>query len=154
MFTKILAPVDFDRNAARILQMSAHLAAEWRGKVFAFHVVKPPDPFQISGSLMLSQMEREARDRLEMLAREHLGGVEHLIYLNTGFHPASIIVGAVRELSADLVVMATHGRTGVARLVLGSVAEHVVRGAPCPVLVINHEPDELAIQTETATATH
>jgi nucleotide-binding universal stress UspA family protein len=50
-------------------------------------------------------------------------------------HPADEIVGLARARGCDLLVLATHGRTGFRRAVLGSVAEHVVRNAPCPVLV-------------------
>jgi universal stress protein A len=53
-------------------------------------------------------------------------------------HPADTIVRLARERNADLIVMATHGRTGLGHLVLGSVAEKVVRLAPCPVLAVKH----------------
>lgn len=53
-------------------------------------------------------------------------------------HPADTIVRLAREGNADLIVMATHGRTGLGHLVLGSVAEKVVRLAPCPVLAVKH----------------
>jgi nucleotide-binding universal stress UspA family protein len=54
----------------------------------------------------------------------------------TAGHPADAIVRTAEELDVDLIIMATHGRTGVAHMVLGSVAEKVVRHAPCPVLTV------------------
>ena len=54
-------------------------------------------------------------------------------------HPAETIVRMARELAVDLIIMATHGRTGVSHLLLGSVAEHVVRHAPCPVLTVRQQ---------------
>ena len=54
-------------------------------------------------------------------------------------HPAATIVGAAHDLKADLIVMSTHGRTGVRHVMLGSVAEKVVRHAPCPVLTMKPE---------------
>jgi nucleotide-binding universal stress UspA family protein len=50
--------------------------------------------------------------------------------------PGEIIIAAAREANVDLIVMGTHGRTGIKRLVLGSVAEHVLRHAPCPVVTV------------------
>jgi len=63
-------------------------------------------------------------------------GIELETVLKSG-HAAEEIVAAAEELEADLLVMATHGRTGVPHLVLGSVAEKVLREAPCLVLTIN-----------------
>src|SRR5271167_4774109 len=73
---------------------------------------------------------------LQKIAREHLDGkVQYQLVTRTG-HPAETIIQAAEDFDVDLIVMATHGRTGVTRLFLGSVAEHVVRASKRPVLTI------------------
>lgn len=151
MFSKILAPVEFDENAPGILRVATHLADQAGGSVFLMHVVRPSDPFQVSGALILAQLEEKARRQLASLAREYLQGVAHVIEVRVGFHPASVIIATAQEWKAELIVMATHGRKGVARLVLGSVAEHVVRGAPCPVFTLRPESHPRAVE---GTAAH
>jgi nucleotide-binding universal stress UspA family protein len=69
----------------------------------------------------------------------------------TASRPTDAILSYARDVNADLIVMGTHGRTGVAHLFMGSVAEHVVRAAPCPVLTVRHperefvQPDALQV---------
>ena len=105
------------------------------GTVYALHVVKLPDPLLMSAPLLVEQARQFARISLDEVARESFGDVEHLLVLRTG-RPAVQIIDAAAELAVHLLVMATHGRTGVSRLLLGSVAESVIRESPCPVLTV------------------
>jgi nucleotide-binding universal stress UspA family protein len=90
---------------------------------------------------MIGQIERASSTALEGLAqRAHRPGVEVATALRHGT-PWSEINALAKEMNADLVVMGTHGRRGVARALLGSVAEKVVRTAPCPVLTV-HGPEQ------------
>lgn len=70
-----------------------------------------------------------------LVAEAQTAGVDAVAQIRTGV-PAESIVEAAREAKAELIVVGTHGRTGFERLVLGSVAERVVREAPCPVLTV------------------
>jgi universal stress protein A len=80
--------------------------------------------------------ERESRARLAQIAKQSLKArVRYVIEVRTGV-PDIDIVRAAKELAVDLVVMATHGRSGLEHFVLGSVTEHVIREASCPVLVL------------------
>jgi nucleotide-binding universal stress UspA family protein len=139
LFRRILCPVDFDPNAIVVIGMARQVAEQTGAKVILFHVV--PVPIQVVGQPIalepFTAAETSAKMRLEKLAGEHLGGtaVSYETFVTSG-DPASEIVRAVREQNADLVVMATHGRTGLSHLILGSVAERVVRESPRPVLTV------------------
>jgi universal stress protein A len=141
-FRKILCPIDFDDgmvaglDVARDLALSCGLPAD--AKICLLHVVHmlptPEVPPPMDSYLA---MEAEAKQRLDEIAREHLSGkVNYEVHTAIG-EPAHEILGHVESLGADSVVMATHGRTGVKHLILGSVAERVVRECPRPVVTIH-----------------
>ncbi len=88
-------------------------------------------------ALPFGRMEAAARTKLEKLARQKVNGkADYEVEVTTG-DPGVEVLHVARRLHADLIVMATHGRKGLRRLVLGSVAERVVREAPCPVLTLS-----------------
>ncbi len=134
-FKKILCPVDFDDNSLQALAMAIDLARQQDAKLFVLHAVPPVDPLVVSAPIVFARKREEAHKNLNQMAEKNLKDVKHETMLRVG-HPAAEIIAAVNETDADLVVMATHGRTGVSHLVLGSVAERVVREAPCPVLIV------------------
>lgn len=134
-FKKILCPVDFDDNSVEALAMAMDLARQHDAKLFLFHAAPPVDPLIVSAPIVFAREKEDARKNLNQMAESHLKDMKHETMLRVG-HPAPEIIAAVSETGADLVVMATHGRTGVSHLVLGSVAEKVVREAPCPVLIV------------------
>lgn len=137
LFKRILCPIDFDENSYFALDLARDLAQEHGATIYLLHVVSmvpiaaagvPLEPYPVS--------EHEARAKLEQIAREHLGDkINYRIVTRVG-NPADLVNRAVGELQADSIVMATHGRKGIVRLLLGSVAEKVVREAPCPVLAV------------------
>jgi universal stress protein A len=137
LFRKILCPVSFDSNSMAALEVARELAAEHDATIFLIHVVPaaplgtapiPLEPFP--------QTEHDARARLQQIAGEHLEGkVKYKLVARSG-DPARVVIAAVAEFDADSIVMATHGRSGMSHLLLGSVAERVIREAPCPVLTV------------------
>ena len=134
-FKKILCPVDFDDNSVEALAMAMDLARQHEAMLFLLHAAPPVDPLVVSAPIAFARKKEEAHKNLNQMAEKYLKDTKHETMLRVG-HPASEILAAVNETGADLVVMATHGRTGVSHLVLGSVAERVVREAPCPVLIV------------------
>jgi universal stress protein A len=93
----------------------------------------PPGP---EVALRSGKMETAARTRLERISHQNLQPeIRYELLVMIG-DPAVQVLQLASQLGADLIVMATHGRKGLHRLVLGSVAEHVVREAPCPVLTV------------------
>lgn len=139
LFRKILCAVDFDPNSIAALEMARKVAEQIGGKLTLLHVV--PVPIPVVGQPIslepFTAAETSARMRLEKLADEHLGAaaVPYDVLVTSG-DPASEIVRLISGENVDLTVMATHGRTGLSHLILGSVAERVVRESPRPVLTV------------------
>lgn len=136
-YRQILCPIDFDENSLRAVEVAAEFARQNDGTVLLFHVVPviiPPTGMPAYVDVQHAQ-EETARNKLEEIARKHLGGVKFQIFTHAGDSAAAVLRAAIR-LAADVIVMATHGRKGFSRIFLGSVAEVVLREAPCPVLTV------------------
>ncbi len=131
-FKKILCPVDFDQNSAAALHF-AYKILDLGGTLYLLHVI--PNLYGVATEPYPPVAEL-ARRNLEHFARSQLGDqIIHDLLVREG-DPAALTIQMADELGADLIVMATHGRKGLARVVLGSVAEKVLREALCPVLTI------------------
>ena len=135
----IVAPIDFSRRSDRAFDYAVKLAREKKAKLIALHVVPaeliyPP----ISGRFdFYGLVERDARANFKKLAkRERLSPNECKLILARGADFADIIVRQAKRLRASMIVMGSHGRTGLGRLLLGSVAERTLRYANCPVLIV------------------
>jgi nucleotide-binding universal stress UspA family protein len=142
-YRRILSPVDFDENSMAALDVAVQMARQNDGTVFLLHVVPviiPPTGMPVYVDLYKGQ-EDTAKEKLRDIAQKRLQGVKYELATRIG-DPASTTVKAARKLGADVIVMATHGRKGFSRFFLGSVAEIVVRDAPCPVLTVRRgEPE-------------
>jgi nucleotide-binding universal stress UspA family protein len=141
-FKKILCPIDYDDESVAALRYARDLAKETEATLYLMHVVFVPLPasgFPLEPYPVVS--EEPSKLELKKIAREYLdGNVRYELLTRTG-KPADMINQAAEDIDADLVVMATHGRTGASRFFLGSVAEHVVRGSTRPVLTVRPAPD-------------
>lgn len=140
IFQRILCPVDFDSNSVAALRLAKELAQRDNAKLYLFHSIPPTDPLVVSAPMLAKRTEEEARRELGKIETGELGGVPHELLLRVG-HPSEEVITVAKDLRADLIVMATHGRTGIPHLVIGSVAERVVREAPCPVLTVRAHQD-------------
>jgi nucleotide-binding universal stress UspA family protein len=149
-FNKILAPTDFSEDSTLALSYAVMLAQKFSAEIIVVHVDQPLAPVMVSElnpGLDVSTMNRIAEEgRLLALkeldgatARLRESGVKARGLMRVGAPFLEIIHTAQNE-SADLIVMGTHGRTGLAHVLMGSVAERVVNKAPCPVLTVRH-PD-------------
>ena len=146
---KICCAVDFGEPSRAALEQAAALARRFEAELTLVHVVALPPP--TADEVLTSQTlaEVQAKEEEQILARWRADAEERArrsvrTRLLTG-DPAAEILRHVRDDRCDLVVVGTHGRTGVARLVLGSVAERVARRSPCAVLVV-HDSAELEKQ--------
>ena len=141
---KILCPVDFSDLSRAAMTEALAIAGKTEGRVHLLHVVESqPGAHRgegMSAADSLQALVRQARSALAGWRGEGEallpGRVTDEVAPGAGGAPADEVTRAAREGDYDLVVMGTHGRRGIRRLVLGSVAEAVVRGAPCPVLVV------------------
>ncbi|MHB8383449.1 MAG: universal stress protein [Candidatus Binataceae bacterium] len=136
-YKTILCPIDFDDNSLVALDKAAEIARHFGSTIILVHVL---ELVLTSGEIyappaMLEDQEKAARAKLEVIARQKLAGLKHEVLIYTGDVIASLTQAETKH-KADLVVIATHGRKGLARMILGSVAEAVVRKSTCPVLTI------------------
>src|SRR3989338_8618863 len=136
---KILVPTDFSRDSDQALDYAAVLAEKFKAEIFLAHVM---ESFTYSVSDTLTVVDH--RKALKTIAQPLLDnlrkglsekGLSVKARLVDGV-PYQEIIKVARKEKADLIVMGTHGRTGVGRLLLGSVAEKVVRLSACPVLKV------------------
>jgi len=138
----ILAPTDFSDHSKKALAYAFGLAKHFGAKLSILHVVEIP-PYPVEGyapptlaATFLDDLERQAKEELaQLLPEAEAEKVEVTRAVVIGSPYRKILETAEAE-GVDLLVMATAGRTGISRLVLGSVAERVVRHAACPVLTI------------------
>jgi nucleotide-binding universal stress UspA family protein len=133
----ILHPTDFSERSQDAFRLACSLARDHLAKLVIVHVLPPPQTVAYEAMPMLPMYLPGYRKELESKLRELKvpTGVAVEYRLEEGF-AASEIVRMATEIPCDLIVMGTHGRSGLGRLLLGSVAEQVLRKAPCPVLTV------------------
>jgi len=133
---RILVPIDFSGPSLAGLDYAVELSQRVNATLLVVFVVEVIYYAAENVGRLLEEQRRLAETDLARLAdRFARRGVEIETVLETGL-PAQAIVDVARRRDVDLIVMATHGRTGFSHLFLGSVAEKVVRSAPCPVLTV------------------
>ena len=137
---KILATTDFSDESQSGVRYAVALGEKLGATVALLHVIEPPSRLSGTESVVFARKDSEvvafAREKLATLAkREGKGDVTLTSSVRTG-KPFHEINTAARESTADLIVIATHGYTGVEHVLLGSTAENVVRHAPCSVLTV------------------
>jgi nucleotide-binding universal stress UspA family protein len=142
VFPNILLPTDFSECSSEAAKVARSLAECFGSRITVLHVLDEPatlDPMfrgDIPLEMLRTRMEQFARENMDaFLARHFSGFVRFDTILATGI-PYREIIGNAREAAADLVVIGTHGRTGVEHVIFGSTAEKVVRMSPCPVLSV------------------
>jgi universal stress protein A len=136
----ILCPVDFDDNSMAALAHARRLAIDMGATIHLLHVL-PILPMLADHGVEVGideQADQQARTKLKDAARRRLTRVPAEIHTRIAFvsEVPKTILAFARDLDADLILMATHGRTGVKHLFFGSVTEAVVRNAACPVLTV------------------
>jgi nucleotide-binding universal stress UspA family protein len=145
-FRHILAPTDFSEYSKQAIASALELAKKFGAKLTILHVIELP-PYPVEGyvppslsATFMDDLERQATTDLAQLVPEaEAANVEVARVIAVGTPYRKIIDTAEAE-QVDLIVMATAGRTGFSHLVMGSIAERVVRTASCPVLTIRpHE---------------
>jgi nucleotide-binding universal stress UspA family protein len=130
----ILCPTDFSPAAAAAFELACALARDHGAGVTVLHVADPP----VSLSEVAESEKPGYRDslRARLHALRPADSTVSVTPMLTDGDPTENILETARGLGCDLIVMGTHGRSGLGRLILGSVAEAVLRQAPCPVLTV------------------
>lgn len=145
----ILVPVDFSDCAKKALRYAIPLAKQHESAITLLYVVPANYAIGEYGGIDYASLEAEMRasgdKQLGVLAVDEVRGEVSADTLIRSGAPAVEIIEVAKSLPADLIVISTHGRTGLKHVFLGSVTEHVVRHASCPVLVVReHENEFLA----------
>jgi len=141
----VLCPIDFERDSMDALELACAMAKQNSATIYLLTVIGVPP----AGATALPpvpifpnpEFEAETRRRLETLAHDKLPGVPHEIFVASG-NAAPEILNLAAERHIDLIVMGTHGRTGVKHFLLGSVAERVVRESLVPVMTVHPKTAE------------
>ena len=134
-----IVPIDFSRGSEKAFDYALRSARDSKAQLVALNVVPaeliyPPTGGQFD---FYGLMERDARDRFAKLAkRKGIKNGECKLVLARGTDFAAVIVRQAKKLRAAMIIMGSHGRTGLRRLLLGSVAERTLRYAECPVLIV------------------
>jgi nucleotide-binding universal stress UspA family protein len=138
----ILYPTDFSEHSGRALEMASFLAQSTGARLVVLHVLERPVMYYPGVAMAPPPPPEEERaallERLQQVRPPDFGGT--LAHRLEQGDPATAILCVAKEEGCDLIVMGTHGRTALGRLLLGSVAETVLRKSPCPVLMVKRTP--------------
>ena len=142
MIDKILVPIDFSDYSKNALKYAVDFAKNFKAKIFLIYVIEPiiyPADFSIGQVTIPTpdvDMNTRAESELNSLAKNFIDkALEFEVMIKTG-KPFVEIIETATEKDVDLIIIASHGHTGVEHILFGSTAEKVVRKAPCPVLSI------------------
>jgi len=147
-YRSILNPIAFDDPTLLALGLAKEIALAHGATLHLLHVaptvgaIGEPDVSEDPGA----PGEHRSLPMLEEIAAKHLGGVKYKLHTASSTERlfAKAIVRVAAEVEADLIILKTHGRTGLSHLLIGSVAEEVVRTAPCPVMTLTSAARERA----------
>ncbi len=151
---RVLVPVDFSTCSKKALQYAVPFAKQFRATIVLLYVVQPyvpvPEMTAVDTDLLLSRAKESGDAELKKLCVEVANAeVPVEMVLRVG-RPDLEIVSAADALDADVIILSTHGRTGMRRLFFGSVAEHVTRYAGCPVLIVREREHEFVANASMA----
>lgn len=138
-FQKVLIAVDDDPIAAHAAEVGVDLALSLHAQVALIHAIEPSTIFAPESGIAADELAlRTEQDGTRLMAdfRGRLPARTRPLQFIPQGPPGSEIVKAAKEWGADLIVIGSHGRHGITRALVGSVAEAVMREAPCPVLVV------------------
>ncbi|HIJ81101.1 MAG TPA: universal stress protein [Desulfuromonadales bacterium] len=141
-FTKILAAIDFSENAETAFDYALTLARKFDAEIVVMHVINEPVDLRgfyvphISFEQLEKEIEEGAARMMKNFCSSRMADFTNFTTTLVSGIPCDEIVRTAAEIDASLIVLGTHGRTGLDHILFGSTAERVVRQAPCPVLTV------------------
>ena len=143
---KILAPLDFSKSSEKALRYASALATQFQATLILVHVVEFSFVGSEFGAVELSQIEADmrenARKQLKALEQKFVDSRLETKTIIASGRPSIEIIETAKDEAADLIIIATHGHSSLAHVILGSTVERVVRHASCPVLVVRETERE------------
>jgi nucleotide-binding universal stress UspA family protein len=138
----ILFPTDFSNGARAAMDYALSLAKDYNAKLILLYVIQDISiaewyiPSSISATDLVEDMQKSAWKEMEKWGAEAAAAVKDMEKMVVRGVPFVEIIRTAKEKNADLIVIGTHGRTGIDHMLFGSTAEKVVRKSPCPVLTV------------------
>jgi len=143
---RILLATDFSRWAKRAEDYACALACSWRASLTVLGVAEfPPElnpDYPVNQQYLADLLKHASSQLVDLKGRAERRGIAVTTRVATGI-PSEEVITAARAEDSDLLVVGTRGKTGLAHVLLGSTAERVIRGAPCPVLTVRTEPADV-----------
>lgn len=143
---RILVPTDFSDQGKTALMYAAAFADQFGAAVDLLHVLEPVPPGALLSYISLEELKKgmraDAEKQLDELKANWSDFAFPVNLIVADGHPFVEIIKHAKQSNADLIILGTHGRGAIAHMLLGSVAEKVVRKAPCPVLTVRHPEHE------------
>jgi len=131
---RILVPIDFSEDSLNALSSARGLAEPFDAELLLLYVIEPIHFITVSD--VYDEQRRLSDAELTRIGADLREAGQRFRLMVKGGVPSRVIVDTAKRSSADMIVLGTHGRTGLAHMLIGSVAEKVVRTAGCPVLVV------------------
>jgi universal stress protein A len=145
---KILCPIDFSAPSRNALRYANEFAKAMNAKITVMHVIQP-QPIAADVNVpyvpLEIDLEKNAKEDLEQIVKEEVQEgvlVEQVMAFGL---PSDCVIAQAQKENVDLIILGTHGRTGISRLLMGSTAENVIRHAACPVLVVKASEKEFIV---------
>jgi len=156
---RILWPTDFSALSLRAVRYARALGARFGAQLHVIHVVPPQlssdvsllIPAEVPVAAAEPELISAAQAALEKLVAEHLAGCAGVVTKVLFGNPWPSICGYAKDNAIDLIIITTHGRTGLGHVLIGSTAERIVQHAPCPVLTIRRTARDFVHPPEQAT---
>ena len=150
---KLLFPTDFSETSLYALNYARDFAETFDAQLHCLHVVDEAfqywtamGPESVPVGIAAEDLLAVAEQHMEQFSDEHLMGLKYAAVNKVSVgQPFREIIAHARDISADLIVLSTHGRSGLSWILMGSTAEKVVRKSPCPVLTIRHPKHEFVM---------
>lgn len=137
LWQRIVVPTDFSDFSNAAVAAAAEFHQRTGAEICLLHVTEPAyEGLRVQTGQLHQEMKREAREELARLSARHFPHAKNLRQLVIEGRPADEICKVAAQEHADAIIIPTHGRSGLRHMLLGSVAERVVRHAPCSVLVV------------------
>lgn len=158
LLNSVLVAFDFSDTSSTALMYGQNLATAFGGRLYVLHVADVVAPtaeqfFPDGPGDPVAKATTKALERLRSFLASSPAGPLARPAIRLSHSPADAIMKYAKDVRADVIVVGTHGRSGVSRLLMGSVAEHVVRNAPCPVLVVRPRDHDFVVPGDITTAT-
>lgn len=137
-YSKILFPLDLSPVSPVVAKHVLSVAQKYQAQIHVLNVVPTYDgPTFSSYNLVMDEIKQNTTEAMEKFCKEHLPGLEDIvIHVSTG-HTSRQILGYARRQEIDLVIMGTHGRSGLGAVFFGSVAQRVVQSSTIPVMTVH-----------------